>query len=560
MSRKTRKLMWSVPLIAAVAVIGVLAAYVMLTPDGAQAHEPGANTVPHQPPDPVTRIDVTTPSIAEGGRTSLRVTWDAPTGGDPVATYRVDISEDTDVWMNVIGGEASDQAWTEAEAEAEADCTSDDNRNRCYTATGLKSDTLYHFRVFAMNKFGTSPISVNETLGSARTQRIDPPAKAGGLDATDYHEDKIVVSWHDVLDTGGADVLWYCLGVTSSPSGTFTDLTAQAEAEHCLTATAATPAAVADDEGVYMEPAGVAIATLIDATTDDVPQTIVVAAKDENGDAVSSYEHLGLHTPDVIELRYRLYAVTSESGDPEEVDDRRISRSASEPATGRTVRPADKPDPRFESPPAVGSLRAVVYTTEGLTDHDGDDATPEILTAPTGTNQGLHFFWTHPDGYDPDYDGDDNTADPNWYVQVQRRVAADADHDAYPGWQFVTGTVNPTTPLAPGYGRAQFTVNMAAEDNAASDPDPEDRTYDAPVLWGDNKDSRHDYRVRYVNPGKDENEATEAHENTDLTDDVPGAWEEITDPAGHRQLPAEPRGWRTRRRLHAAYHPAVLSH
>ena len=100
-----------------------------------------------------------------------------------------------------------------------ADCTSDDNRNLCYTATGLDSDTLYHFRVFAMNEFGTSPISVDETLGSGMTLRIDPPARVGILEATDYYEDKIVVSWHDVLETGGADVLWYCIGVTSSPSG-----------------------------------------------------------------------------------------------------------------------------------------------------------------------------------------------------------------------------------------------------------------------------------------------------------------------------------------------------
>ena len=34
--------------------------------------------------------------------------------------------------------------------------------------------------------------------------------------------------------------------------------------------------------------------------------------------------------------------------------------------------------------------------------------------------------------------------DPNWYVEVQRRVAADADHDDYTGWQFVTGA-------APGF-------------------------------------------------------------------------------------------------------------
>ena len=520
MSRKTRKLMWSVPLIVAVAVIGALAAYVMLAPGGALAHSGDSVSTAHQPPGPVTRIDVTTPSIADGGRTMLRVSWNAPTGVDMPTMYRVDISKDTDVWMNVIGGEMSDDMLTDADAMA--DCTSDDNRNRCYTAPGLDSDTLYHFRVFAMNEFGTSPISVDETLGSGMTLRIDPPARVGSLDATDYYEDKIVVSWHDVLETGGADVLWYCIGVAASPSGPFTDLTLAAEPEDCLEAEDPTAAAMADGEGVYISP--VDIGTLIDPEMTDQSQTIVVAAKDKDGDAVTEYEHLGLHTPDIIELRYRLYAVTDEDGDAETVDDRQISRAASETATGRTVRPSDKPDPRFESPLAVGNLRAVVYTTDaGLPVQTSGNNEGDAVVA----NQGLHFFWTHPEGYNPDYNDDGNNNDPNWYVQVQRRVAPDADHDDYTGWQFVTGSVNPENPLATGYGRAQFTVDFTATLDGNEPP----QRWDAPVLWGGSKDNRHEYRVRYVNPGKDENTATPAHDNdAGRIDDVPGAWEEIKIP------------------------------
>ena len=42
MSRKTRKLMWSVPLIAAVAVIGALAAFMTLQPgDASEAQSDG---------------------------------------------------------------------------------------------------------------------------------------------------------------------------------------------------------------------------------------------------------------------------------------------------------------------------------------------------------------------------------------------------------------------------------------------------------------------------------------------------------------------------------------
>ena len=521
MSRKTRKLMWSVPLIATVAVIGALAAYVMLAPGGALAHSGDSVSTAHQPPGPVTKIDVTTPSIADGGRTSLRVTWNAPTGDD-ATMYRVDVSKDTDVWMNVIGGEMSDDMLTDADAMA--DCTSDDNRNRCYTAPGLDSDTLYHFRVFAMNEFGTSPISVDDTLGSGMTLRIDPPARVGNLDATDYYEDKIVVSWHDVLETGGADVLWYCIGVAASPSGSFIDLANpdnEDEMTACRDAVEATPAAMADDEGVYASPVGVDISTLITAAP-DVSQTIVVAAKDEDGDAVVAYEHLGLHTPDVIELRYRLYAVTDEEGDAETVGDRQISRAASETATGRTLRPSDKPDPRFEAPPAVGNLRAVVYTN-ALTGA-GD------LPDPSDTNQDLHFFWTHPEGYNPDYNDDENLNDPNWYVQVQRRVADDAEHDKYPGWQFVTGTTPgfaDTDGLATGYGAPQFTVNFAATLDDSNDPPQE---WAAPVLWGNSKDNKHEYRVRYVNPGLDEDTDEDGHQNEDRSDDVSGAWEEIRIP------------------------------
>ena len=45
MSRKTRKLMWSVPLVAVFAVIGALAIFVVQTPNLAQAHD-----VPGVPP------------------------------------------------------------------------------------------------------------------------------------------------------------------------------------------------------------------------------------------------------------------------------------------------------------------------------------------------------------------------------------------------------------------------------------------------------------------------------------------------------------------------------
>ena len=232
---------------------------------------------------------------------------------------------------------------------ATSNCTSDDEGDRCYTATDLDSDTLYHFRVFAMNDFGTSGISVDETIASGETLAIDPPARVTSITATDYHADKIVVSWSEVTDTGGADVLWYCLAIASSPSGDFIDLANTEEDDEmdaCELAVEATAAAVADNDGVYASP--VNIDSLVDTTEDDIPVAIVVAATDDDGDAETSYEHLGLggELPDSFELRYRLYAVTSESGKASDTGDRRISRAASQTATGKTITPPDKPDKR----------------------------------------------------------------------------------------------------------------------------------------------------------------------------------------------------------------------
>ena len=518
MSRKTRKLIWSAPLVAVLAVAGALAILVALQPNGAAAHDEGPGVAAHQPPPPVTDIKVVTPSIANGGRSSLQVSWDAPetTEANTATMYRVDISEDTDVWMNVIGGEASDKALTEADATS--NCTASDEGNRCYTVPDLMADTLYHFRVFAMNDHGTSGISVGDgivtgTIGSGRTLPVDPPEKATGLDATDYYVDKIVVSWDEVTDTGGADVLWYCLGVAASPDGEFTDLTAQADDPVCLEATA--PVGITD--------AGIT-ALLGDAGTS---QTAVVAARvpvlDDDGDPVKdaddnvvmkdnmSYthgnlgggDHDGLPTdplPDEIELRYRLYAVTDEDGDRTTTTDRRITRAASEVAIGKTVRPQEKPDPRFEAPPAVGNLRAVVYATAAAsTNADGDPATPNVLSAPVTNNQGLHFFWTHPKGYNPDYDDNDTLDDPNWELEVQRRVPPDEDHDEYPGWITVPGAPGGTTVLATGYATAQFTVSF----NVTQATDLTSEVYQSPTLWGGSSSSP-DYRVRYVNPGKDD--------------------------------------------------------
>ena len=101
MSRKTRKLIWSAPLVAVLAVAGALAMFVALAPDQAAAHDaaPPVTTVPHLPPGSGQQALSTLqlPLSMEGGRTSLRVSWNAPTDwrrADDVPG-RIDMSTDS---------------------------------------------------------------------------------------------------------------------------------------------------------------------------------------------------------------------------------------------------------------------------------------------------------------------------------------------------------------------------------------------------------------------------------------------------------------------------------
>ena len=98
MSRKTRKLMWSVPLIAAVAVIGALAAFMTLTPNDASAQQ--QEVVPGAPTDLMLRaLDQST----------IELTWEAPSddaGGVPDG-YRIDYSGDGKVWYALVANHGS---------------------------------------------------------------------------------------------------------------------------------------------------------------------------------------------------------------------------------------------------------------------------------------------------------------------------------------------------------------------------------------------------------------------------------------------------------------------
>ena len=190
MSRKTRKLMWSVPLIAAIAVIGALAAFMTLAPNdaSAQAGLPGMvedlKVGPHTDGTP---------------QTELLVTWEEPTSGGPVTSYRIDISDDGDRWFSHV--------------------TDHGDGDLRLVYEGLKPTATKYFRVFALNEdLEAGPGT--DTMGT--TSASHNPEKPTGLTATRSTVDGteapqeasaartvIRLSWVAPEDPPGAPVKFY---------------------------------------------------------------------------------------------------------------------------------------------------------------------------------------------------------------------------------------------------------------------------------------------------------------------------------------------------------------
>ena len=132
MSRKTRKLIWSVPLIAAVAVIGALALFLTLEPNGAAA-QANVEIPPGQP------VGLTAEAYDEGTeQEEILLDWSEPTDGGSARSYRIDISDN--------GG----YTWVALES---------DFRGTSYTHDGLMANETHHYRVFALNQHGISVVS-----------------------------------------------------------------------------------------------------------------------------------------------------------------------------------------------------------------------------------------------------------------------------------------------------------------------------------------------------------------------------------------------------------------
>ena len=177
MSRKTRKLMWSVPLIAAVAVIGALAAFMTLTPNETSAQE--------LLPDPGQPMNLT---ATKDGQNTIDLLWEAPEDGAEPDGYRIDMSEDGLVWMQL-------------EADTGTEATN-------YTHDGLDAGTKMYYRVFGLNRDAVGKVS---NYAHATTDPAVAPDQPTDLlavvdDATADAPTTIRLCWAEPDEDGGASI------------------------------------------------------------------------------------------------------------------------------------------------------------------------------------------------------------------------------------------------------------------------------------------------------------------------------------------------------------------
>ena len=131
------------------------------------------------------------------------------------ASYRIDYSDRHPhpfgkTWWAVNSGEAAlmdDMAMSNCGADA-ADRYAVLHRHDSL----MPGHRLRHYRVFAMNEYGTSPVSIEPTYVTETTVDYARPSAARMLTATTTLVDSIVLDWQRPTDLGGATLLWYCHG------------------------------------------------------------------------------------------------------------------------------------------------------------------------------------------------------------------------------------------------------------------------------------------------------------------------------------------------------------
>ncbi len=264
MKSKTRKLIWSVPLMATLAVVGALAVFVALgLPNANPAEAQGTVDEPSAPQS----------ATATLGNQKITVTWRPPSdpGVTAITGYLVQYVADA------TRPAADDDDWTNAPGTD--DIAADARR---FTITGLTNTTEYFVRVAARNGPAATNVGVYATLGSGANAGEQALETADGFEPAAVVPDapvtvmveqgdastKVDVTWTEPSDDGGSDVTGYMIriGTTVLTNAAATDDPVGALLEDCdpdtagdqtcealMTARTATVAGLAADESYVIE-------------------------------------------------------------------------------------------------------------------------------------------------------------------------------------------------------------------------------------------------------------------------------------------------------------------
>ena len=181
MSRKTRKLIWSAPLVAVLAVAGALAMFVMLAPGGAEADH---ITLPGAP------MNLKAEAV---NAESIKLTWDAPAdGGSAIIGYRID-------YLDGGGG----ITWQELVADTDTTSTeyTDDHE--------LSANEDRAYRVFAINALGAGPTSEVEYGNTNSVPATEAPGKVPSLSIREKGPTQLELTWSAPAKDGGSPITSY---------------------------------------------------------------------------------------------------------------------------------------------------------------------------------------------------------------------------------------------------------------------------------------------------------------------------------------------------------------
>ena len=241
MSNKTRKHIWSVPLVASIAIIGVLAAFVVLANNPsvamAQAGDPCAGLTDDErsdfildggacgaPTDPGNGngtdpgngngngTDTGTSNQGQGtaqapsvpmnvdtvvGDGKLTVTWQAPRsdGDSPITGYMVEYKP---------AGEADAEYMSSGMLPASA---------MKYVIMGLENETRYRVRVKVMNRVGSTP------SGMVSKTPLAVPSMPLNLALASHGGNRIAVSWEAPSSEGDSRINQYRWALEDGPHG-----------------------------------------------------------------------------------------------------------------------------------------------------------------------------------------------------------------------------------------------------------------------------------------------------------------------------------------------------